>query len=184
MRVIFKTTYTKLLIFAIYYKIHHLCEHFLCEETSNLAKVFYAQPKIQQSEYFCEHLKFGEDFCREQFKLLVRKKRVKRSFSSLKMRRKKNVCTLILSLTQLTKIRIFSLQMYYVDNIFLYETTNKFVQTPRAHQGYSFYQYVLHLSQRPQRVQRGNLAQRDPTGPMDPAGKIAKIIRRGKNSQN
>ena len=66
-----------------------MCEYFLREETSKIVRVFFSREKFRKSEYFCEHFKFGEDFGREHFKILVIKKRVKRSFSRLKKARKK-----------------------------------------------------------------------------------------------
>jgi len=59
------------------------------KKIANLPNCFKREKKIQKSEYFCEHLKFGEDFRLEHYKILVIKKRVKRSFSRLKKARKK-----------------------------------------------------------------------------------------------
>ena len=145
------------------------CQSVLCATKNSAKRVFLQLSKICRG------------FLSRAIQNVGEKKASKMFIFQFEKARKKNLCTLIHLLTQLTKTRIFSLQLCYVDNSFLFQTAKKIVQTPRAHQGYSFYQYVLHLSQR---VQRGNLAQRDPTGPTDRAGKIAKINRTGKNSQN
>ena len=146
------------------------CQSVLCATKNSAKRVFLRASKIWRWFLSRAIQNVGEKKASKTF-----------NFQFEKSEGKKNLCTLIHLLTQLTKTRFFSLQTCYVDNSFLFETAKKIVQTPRAHQGYSFYQYVLHLSQRPQ---RGNLAQRDPTGPTDPAGKITKINRTGKNSQN
>ena len=66
-----------------------MCEYFLSEEISKIVRAFFSREKLQKCEYFSEYPKFGEDFEREHFKILVIKKRVKRSFSKVEKARKK-----------------------------------------------------------------------------------------------
>ena len=56
-------------------------------------RVFFSREKIRKSEYFCEHLKVGEDFRFEYFKFLDTKKRVKQSSSRMKKRGEKKPMT-------------------------------------------------------------------------------------------
>ena len=66
-----------------------MCEYFLSEEISKIVRAFFSREKLQKCEYFSEYPKFGKDFEREHFKILVIKKRVKRSFSKVEKARKK-----------------------------------------------------------------------------------------------
>ena len=59
------------------------------EEISKIMRVLFSREKNRKCEYFSEHPKFSEDFGREHFKILVTKKRVNRSFSTLEKARKK-----------------------------------------------------------------------------------------------
>ena len=66
-----------------------ICEYFSREEISEIMRVLFSREKNLKCEYFSEHPKFSEDFGREHFKILVTKKRVNRSFSTLEKARKK-----------------------------------------------------------------------------------------------
>ena len=66
--------------------------YFLRKQTSNLVRVLCSREKLRESEYFCEHSKFGENYWREHFKILVITKRVKQAFSRVKKTWKKNLC--------------------------------------------------------------------------------------------
>ena len=61
-------------------KLQNECEYFIGEKKIVKASIFVD---------FCEHLKLSEDFRREQLKILVIKKRLKRLFSGSKKARKK-----------------------------------------------------------------------------------------------
>ena len=82
-----------------------MCEYFAREETSKIERAIYWRENFRKSEHFCEHQKFGEDFWREQFNILVFKKRVKRQFSRFKKARKKKTY-------DPQKIRFFWINIY------------------------------------------------------------------------